>query len=86
MINQILRIIDILISIFFLLVFFPIIFLISILIFLVDGRPIFFKQTRVGYMGKQFTILKFRTMKNINKIHFIGTSGCPIRIVLRYKL
>lgn len=65
MINQILRIIDILISIFFLLVFFPIIFLISILILLVDGRPVFFKQIRVGYMGKQFTILKFRTMKNI---------------------
>lgn len=65
MISQILRIIDVLISICFLLVFFPMIFLISILIFAIDGRPIFFKQTRVGYMGKQFTILKFRTMKNI---------------------
>ena len=64
MIKKIIRIIDVLISIFVILIFFPIIFLISILIFIFDGRPIIFKQTRVGYLGKKFNILKFRTMKN----------------------
>ena len=64
MVKDFIRIIDVLISILVILIFFPIIFLISILIFTFNGRPIIFKQTRVGYMGKKFTILKFRTMKN----------------------
>ena len=65
MINQIIRIIDVLISIIVLIIFFPIIFIISILILIIDGRPVFFKQSRIGYKGRQFKILKFRTMKNI---------------------
>ena len=65
MINLIIRIIDILISIFVLIIFFPIMFIISTLIIVIDGRPIFYKQRRVGYMGRQFIIFKFRTMKNV---------------------
>lgn len=65
MINHIIRIIDILISIFVLIIFFPILFTISILIIVIDGRPVFFKQARIGYRGKQFNIFKFRTMKNV---------------------
>ena len=65
MVNLIIRIIDVLISIFALITFFPIMFVISTLIIIIDGRPIFYKQKRVGYMGRQFTIFKFRTMKNV---------------------
>jgi len=36
---------------------------ISITIYFADGRPVLFKQTRVGINGKTFKILKFRTMK-----------------------
>jgi len=36
--------------------------LIGILIWLLDGSPIFFKQSRVGREGRAFTIYKFRTM------------------------
>jgi sugar transferase EpsL len=32
-------------------------------IWLVDGRPIFFSQKRPGYGGKIFTLYKFRTMR-----------------------
>lgn len=59
------RFFDILISILMLLIFSPIIVLISFLILITDGRPIIYKQSRVGYMGKQFMIFKFRTMSNI---------------------
>ncbi len=38
--------------------------LISIIILISDGRPILFKQTRVGKDGVLFTMYKFRTMKN----------------------
>lgn len=62
--NKFIRFFDIVISIFILLVLFPLIFLISIFIFLFDGMPIIFKQNRIGYCGKKFKIFKFRTMKN----------------------
>ena len=35
---------------------------IALAIYLESGLPIFFKQTRVGYMGKNFLAVKFRTM------------------------
>ncbi len=42
----------------------PIFVIISILIFVVDGKPIFFTQKRYGQYNKFFKIIKFRTMKN----------------------
>lgn len=65
MIYQIIRIIDVLISIFALIIFLPIILIISILILIIDGKPIFYKQIRVGFKGRKFIIFKFRTMKNV---------------------
>ena len=58
------RIFDILISILVILFFSPVIVVISLLILLLDGRPIIFKQVRVGYKGQKFEIIKFRTMSN----------------------
>jgi len=49
-----------------LLVFFsPIFGLISLIIYLEDGAPIFFTQRRVGKDNKIFLIYKFRSMKKI---------------------
>jgi lipopolysaccharide/colanic/teichoic acid biosynthesis glycosyltransferase len=39
--------------------------IISILILKIDGKPIIFKQYRMGFKGKKFIIFKFRTMRNV---------------------
>ena len=54
---------DILLSLVLLTLFSPIIFLISILIFVRDGFPSIIKQNRVGLHGDHFNMYKFRTMK-----------------------
>jgi exopolysaccharide biosynthesis polyprenyl glycosylphosphotransferase len=47
----------------------PLIVLISLLILILDGRPIFFLQKRVGENGRIFEMFKFRTMvKNADQL------------------
>ena len=36
--------------------------ILTILNLLLNGRPVFFKQKRIGYLNRVFTIYKFRTM------------------------
>jgi O-antigen biosynthesis protein WbqP len=55
------RLLDIFFSLFGILVLFPLFIIIWIILFLSNGSPIF-KQTRVGYNQKLFTLIKFRTM------------------------
>ncbi len=40
----------------------PFFILITAIVFVADGRPVFFLQERVGYRGRRFFIYKFRTM------------------------
>ena len=56
------RIFDIFISLFALLLLFPIIFIVFIAGFFDTGSPIFFQQ-RLGKDKKPFWLIKFRTMK-----------------------
>lgn len=51
------------IALIFLIVLFPIFFLVAFLILLEDGFPVFFKQKRVGLNYSFFNIYKFRSMK-----------------------
>ena len=47
-----------------LIIFSPIIAIVSIMVLATMGRPIFFKQIRPGLNGKPFEIIKFRSMMN----------------------
>ena len=58
------RIFDFIFGVLSLLLLLPIIFFLSILIYFLDGHPVFFSQKRIGLNGKYFSLLKFRTMKN----------------------
>lgn len=57
------RIVDITGSLFGIIVFSPIMISIAMIIKLTSKGPALFKQKRVGYMGKEFTFLKFRSMR-----------------------
>jgi len=56
------RIFDLMLAIFGSIILWPIIFAISVTIWIIQGRPILFSQTRPGFKGHPFRIYKFRTM------------------------
>jgi len=53
---------DFIVSAIFLLLFSPLFLVVSVLIKATCEGPVFFKQSRVGYNGRIFSCLKFRTM------------------------
>ena len=56
------RLFDIVVSLFGLICFFPLLLLVAILIKFDSTGPVFFSQTRMGMRFRPFQILKFRTM------------------------
>lgn len=58
------RLFDFTLALFLIFLFLPILIIISFLIYLKMGKPIFFCQYRPGFNEKIFTIYKFRTMTN----------------------
>ncbi len=58
------RLFDITASLLLLIVTLPIILLAALLILIEDGRPVFYRQERVGHAGKPYMVFKFRSMFN----------------------
>ncbi len=58
------RIFDLLASLMILFISLPVILLAVVLIWVEDGRPIFYRQERIGKGGKIFQVIKFRSMRN----------------------
>lgn len=65
------RIMDIVGSILGILLFLPIMLIVALMVKMTSPGPILFKQRRVGYKGKYFTFLKFRSMfvDNEDRLH-----------------
>ncbi|MGU8221434.1 sugar transferase [Clostridium perfringens] len=57
------RVFDFLMSFIAIIVFSPIILIISLLVKLTSKGPVFFKQRRIGKNNEEFNILKFRSMR-----------------------
>jgi exopolysaccharide biosynthesis polyprenyl glycosylphosphotransferase len=57
------RILDIVLGSAALIIFAPVMLLCAIAVYLESGRPVLFRQQRVGMGGKPFDILKFRSMR-----------------------
>jgi lipopolysaccharide/colanic/teichoic acid biosynthesis glycosyltransferase len=57
------RISDVTIATLVIVISLPLMAVVALSIKLLDGGPVFFRQTRVGLHGALFTILKFRTME-----------------------
>ncbi len=58
------KMIDIIFSFLFIIIFFPFLLIIAILIKIDSKGPVFYKSKRVGLRGRIFTMYKFRTMRS----------------------
>ena len=58
------RLIDIVVSLLMLLLLSPFFVVLAVLVWLNLGPPIFFKQTRPGFLEQPFEMVKFRTMRS----------------------
>lgn len=56
------RLLDLVVSLTVLLFGWPFMLLTALAILIEDGRPVFYRQTRVGLLGREFELLKFRSM------------------------
>lgn len=78
------RLFDILASLAALVVLSPLFLVVAVLILWEDGRPVFYKHTRVGRDGKMFQMYKFRTMYQNREI--VLTSEQKAELQQEFKL
>jgi hypothetical protein len=60
--SVVLRLFDVVVSTLLLAFSWPVMLFAALAILIEDGRPILYRQTRVGMFGKEFELLKFRSM------------------------
>lgn len=56
------RLLDILLSVVLLIIIAPVLLVLAVIVKCTSKGPVFYRQTRIGALGQEFKILKFRTM------------------------
>ena len=56
------RVVDFVVALILLLLLFPVVAIVGVLVLVLNGRPVFFRQVRPGLGEKPFVMVKFRTM------------------------
>jgi lipopolysaccharide/colanic/teichoic acid biosynthesis glycosyltransferase len=75
------RLLDIIFSFIGLIFFSPFFFIISLLVKFSSAGPVFYRQVRVGQNFKDFSLLKFRTMKiNADQLGLLTVGGRDPRV------
>jgi exopolysaccharide biosynthesis polyprenyl glycosylphosphotransferase len=77
------RAMDILISAVALVCLAPLLLLVAAVVKLTSPGPVFFRQTRIGYQGRPFSIIKFRTMRKgaeDAKVSLLEVTGADRRL------
>ena len=77
--NFVKRVLDVVFSLILIILLLPLFLIISLLIKLEDGGPVFFKQLRSG-KNKDFMMYKFRSMKINNDVHNLKENDCITKI------
>ena len=73
------RVLDLLISLSFIVLIAPVLIVVAILVKTSDGGSVFFSQTRLGQNGRVFRIWKFRSMIE-GADDYIDAAGAPTRM------
>lgn len=73
------RLFDVCLSLFVLLLLSVPILCLSLLVLIAIGRPVYFKQTRAGFAGRPFEIIKFRTMSEAKGRLYMNAVGRFLR-------
>ena len=58
------RIFDLLAATLGLIVLSPLLLVLALLVWIIHGQPVLFRQPRAGYKGRAFSVIKFRSMNN----------------------
>lgn len=61
--NRLTRVLDVVLGVALLLAASPLLLLAGVLVLAVDGRPVVYRQVRLGQYGRPFTLFKVRTMR-----------------------
>lgn len=86
------RVMDIVLALMLLVVLWPVLVFVTVVILLLDGKPVFYFSERMRAPGQPFTLWKFRTMTTVvedrgvsggDKAHRITRTGAVMR---RYRL